>query len=147
MLFFQLPSIAEKILERNDWQMIEYFWKEWSPKWNFDDDLIENVKTTFTVFDFPEAGEVINNTNIVTETPRNVENVLEASNFEYKLIGYRIGETDSSVIVKKGNKEFVVFVGEDLEGLYTLIDVNQKEIVFRNEDKLYKITNVFSNYY
>ena len=39
------------------------------------------------VFDFPEAGEVINNTNIVTETPRNVENVLEASNFEYKLIG------------------------------------------------------------
>ncbi|MAV24212.1 MAG: hypothetical protein CBE38_04040 [Gammaproteobacteria bacterium TMED278] len=94
------------------------------------------------VFDFPEAGEVINNTNIVTETPRNVENVLEASNFEYKLIGYRIGETDSSVIVKKGNKEFVVFVGEDLEGLYTLIDVNQKEIVFRNEDKLYKITNL-----
>ena len=82
------------------------------------------------------------NTNIVTETPRNVENVLEASNFEYKLIGYRIGETDSSVIVKKGNKEFVVFVGEDLEGLYTLIDVNQKEIVFRNEDKLYKITHL-----
>ena len=38
--------------------------------------------------------------------------------------------------------EFVVFVGEDLEGLYTLIDVNQKEIVFRNEDKLYKITNL-----
>ena len=62
--------------------------------------------------------------------------------FDYKLIGYRSGPVDASVIVKKANKEHVVAIGEKLEGIYELIEVNQNEIIFRNDQKLYKIENL-----
>jgi hypothetical protein len=62
--------------------------------------------------------------------------------FDYKLIGYRAGPVDASVIVKKANKEYVVAIGEKLEGIYELVDVNQNEIIFRNNQKLYKIENL-----
>lgn len=62
--------------------------------------------------------------------------------FDYKLIGYRSGPVDASVIVKKANKEYVVAIGEKLEGIYELVDVNQNEIIFRNNQKLYKIENL-----
>ena len=35
--------------------------------------------------------------------------------FDYELIGYRAGSNNSSVILKKGNKEYVVAKGEKLE--------------------------------
>ena len=62
--------------------------------------------------------------------------------FDYKLIGYRSGPVDASVIVKKANKEYVVAIGEKLEGIYELVEVNQNEIIFRNNQKLYKIENL-----
>ena len=62
--------------------------------------------------------------------------------FDYKLIGYRSGPVDASVIVKKANKEYVVAIGEKLEGIYELVEVNQNEIIFRNDQKLYKIENL-----
>lgn len=62
--------------------------------------------------------------------------------FNYKLIGIRAGETDSSVIVKKGNKEYVVALGERLEEIYELIEVTQNEAVFRNGKNVYKINNI-----
>ena len=62
-------------------------------------------------------------------------------NFDYQLIGYRSGETDFSVILKKGNKEFVVSSGDKLEGLYELVAVNEDEVIFSNKGKLYKIKN------
>ena len=62
--------------------------------------------------------------------------------FDYKLIGYRSGPVDASVIVKKANKEHVVAIGEKLEGIYELVEVNQNEIIFRNDQKLYKIENL-----
>lgn len=61
--------------------------------------------------------------------------------FDYQLIGYRSGETDFSVILKKGNKEFVVSSGDKLEGLYELVAVNEDEVIFSNEGKLHKIKN------
>ena len=62
-------------------------------------------------------------------------------NFDYQLIGYRSGETDFSVILKKGNKEFVVSSGDKLEGLYDLVAVNEDEVIFSNNGKIYKIKN------
>ena len=62
-------------------------------------------------------------------------------NFDYQLIGYRSGETDFSVILKKGNEEFVVSSGDKLEGLYELVAVNEDEVIFSNKGKLYKIKN------
>jgi hypothetical protein len=61
------------------------------------------------------------------------------ANFDYKLIGIRSGGKDSSVIVKKANKEFLVVVGEMLEGRFELIEVTSNSAVFRNGQKVYRI--------
>ena len=74
--------------------------------------------------------------NTIDDTSNNVKSTPA---FEYKLIGYRSGNRDSSVILKKGNKEFVVAKGEKLEGVYELVEVTQDEVIFRNQEKLYKI--------
>ena len=42
----------------------------------------------------------------------------------------------------KGNKEYFVSQGEKLEGIYELIEVNQNEIIFRENEKLYRINNL-----
>lgn len=62
--------------------------------------------------------------------------------FEYKLIGIRSGEINSSVIVKKANKQYVVALGDKLDDLYELIEVNQNDAVFRNGQKIYKLENI-----
>ena len=62
--------------------------------------------------------------------------------FDYELIGYRAGSNNSSVILKKGNKEYVVAKGEKLEGVYELIEVSKDEVVFRKDEKLYRIENL-----
>ena len=48
----------------------------------------------------------------------NSKNIQNIPSFDYKVIGYRSGNIDSSVILKKGNKEFVVAKGEKLEGVF-----------------------------
>ena len=89
-----------------------------------------------TAFSFnPNENQINNNSNNIKSIP----------SFEYKLIGYRSGDTDSSVILKKGNKEFVVAKGEKLEGIYELVEVNKDEVIFRNQEKLYKIENLVGN--
>jgi hypothetical protein len=70
------------------------------------------------------------------------KNIKSTPAFEYKLIGYRSGDIDSSVILKKGNKEFVVAKGEKLEGVYELVQVTKDEVIFRNKEKIYKIDNL-----
>ena len=90
---------------------------------------------------------------ILNEIDISLENSLESKNldngntndnisFQYKLIGYRAGGIDASVIVKKSNKEYVVSIGEKLEGVYELMEVNQEEIIFRDGNNLYKIENL-----
>ena len=79
--------------------------------------------------------ELISNTEAMNNIP----------SFDYLLIGYRSGKNDSSVILKKGNKEYVVAKGEKLEGTYELIEVTKDEVVFRNKEKLYRIENRVGN--
>jgi hypothetical protein len=62
--------------------------------------------------------------------------------FEYKLICIRSGEINSSVIVKKANKQYVVALGDKLDDLYELIEVSQNGAVFRNGQKIYKLENI-----
>jgi hypothetical protein len=59
--------------------------------------------------------------------------------FNYILIGIRSGNQDSSVIVKKGNKEFLVTLGDFLEGSFELVEVNQNDALFLKEQKMYRI--------
>ena len=79
--------------------------------------------------------ELIGNTEAINNIP----------SFNYQLIGYRSGKNDSSVILKKGNKEYVVVKGEKLEGTYELIEVTKDEVIFRNKEKLYRIENRVGN--
>ena len=79
--------------------------------------------------------ELISNTVAINNIP----------SFDYLLIGYRSGKNDSSVILKKGNKEYVVAKGEKLEGTYELIEVTKDEVIFRNKEKLYRIENRVGN--
>lgn len=83
--------------------------------------------------------EFKSNQNDMSDNYNQVESSLT---FDYKLIGYRAGSNNSSVILKKGNKEYVVSKGEKLEGVYELIEVSKDEVVFRKDEKLYKIENL-----
>ena len=71
------------------------------------------------------------------------KNIFATSNneikFEYKLIGIRAGDNDSSVIVKKANKEYLVSLGESLDNNFELIQVLPNTAVFRNGQKMYRI--------
>ena len=59
--------------------------------------------------------------------------------FSYKLIGIRFGGINSSVVVKKANKESLVSVGEILDDRFELIEVTRDSAVFRNGQKVYRI--------
>tara|TARA_B100000614_G_C14185420_1_gene343199 strand:- start:99 stop:503 length:405 start_codon:yes stop_codon:yes gene_type:complete len=86
--------------------------------------------------------EFISNTN---NSQNETATIKEIPSFDYKIIGYRSGKKDSSVILRKGNKEFVVAKGEKLEDVYELIEVTKDEVIFRNQEKLYKIENLVGN--
>ena len=107
--------------------------------------LLANLLISFTNqpdiknLNIPDMTDFSFNTNSIDESSKNIKTTPD---FEYKLIGYRSGNIDSSVILKKGNKEFVVAKGEKLEGVYELVEVTKDEIVFRNQEKLYKIENL-----
>ncbi len=89
--------------------------------------------------------EEIKNVNLQSSKKANKDlnkSLMVSSEFDYKLIGYRAGLIDSSVILKKGNKEYVVSVGELLDKKYELINVSKDEVIFKSEEKLFKIENL-----
>jgi type II secretory pathway component PulC len=67
--------------------------------------------------------------------------VTDNADFNYSVIGYRVGNSNSSVIVKKGNKEFVLYEGDILENTYELTSISQDEIIFKGSGKLFKLEN------
>ena len=71
-----------------------------------------------------------------------VSSEITTTTFDYKVIGYSSGPDYASVILKKGNKEYVVSKGEKIEGKFELVEVGTDEIIFKNNDKLYKIKNL-----
>ena len=92
----------------------------------------------------PNMADISFNSNS-KELISNTEAINNITSFDYQLIGYRSGKNDSSVILKKGNKEYVVAKGEKLEGTYELIEVTKDEVIFRNKEKLYRIENRVGN--
>ena len=66
---------------------------------------------------------------------------IKQTDFSYTIIGYRYGEESSSIIVKKGKKEFVVYEGDLLENTYELMSISPDEIIFKGSGKLYKLEN------
>ena len=80
----------------------------------------------------------------LTQPTTNIENKSEtvSQNFDYELIGYRAASNgNSSVVVKKNNKEFVVQIGDVLENQYRLTSVDKNKVVFSSSGKNYEIEN------
>ena len=80
--------------------------------------------------------------SVVESSPKLPSKDIQTSSFDYELIGYRSGIMDSSVILKKGNKEYVVAKGDKIDGTYELIEVNKDEVIFSNNGNIYKIENL-----
>jgi len=80
--------------------------------------------------------------SVVESSPKLPSKDLQTSSFDNELIGYRSGNMDSSVILKKGNKEYVVAKGDKIDGTYELIEVNKDEVIFSNNGNIYKIENL-----
>ena len=60
-------------------------------------------------------------------------------------MGYRAGQTRSSVIVQKKNKSFVVQQGELLENKYKLIKVDDEFAIFEYSGQSYQLeTNLLN---
>ena len=106
--------------------------------------FVTQFKTNLKIknFEIVSAVDVSPSRNSEIDVANNVASTQSNISFQYKLIGYRSGGSDASVIVKKSNKEFVVSVGQKLEGVFELMEVNQNEIIFQAGDKLYKIENL-----
>ena len=81
----------------------------------------------------------LNITKSINQPDNNLASANNGINFEYKLIGIRAGESDSSVIVKKANKEYLVKLGDSLDNNFELIEVLPNRAVFRNGNKIYRI--------
>ena len=82
--------------------------------------------------------DIISNQS-VTNNQELIEGNQNDEDFSYKLIGIRSGGKDSSVVVKKANKEYLVVVGQMLEGRFELIEVTNNSAIFRNGQKVYRI--------
>ena len=85
-----------------------------------------------TIDDFISEQSLISNENYVEDEEVEL-------NFNYKLIGIRSGGENSSVIVKKANKEYLVAIGQLLDNTFELVEVNQNSAIFRNGVKMYRI--------
>ncbi len=104
--------------------------------------------TMSQIFNKPDIKQInipnINDIELISSIETSIKSDINTNNninFDYQLIGYRAGKTDYSVILKKGNKEFVVSSGDKLEGLYELVEVNEDEVIFNNQGKIYIIKN------
>jgi urease gamma subunit len=106
--------------------------------------FVTQFKTNLKIknFEIVSAFDVSPSRNSEFDVANNVASTQSNISFQYKLIGYRSGGSDASVIVKKSNKEFVVSIGQKLEGVFELIEVNQNEVIFKDGNKLYKIENL-----
>ena len=106
--------------------------------------FVTQFKTNLKIknFEIVSAVDVSPSRNSEIDVGNNVASTQSNISFQYKLIGYRSGGSDASVIVKKSNKEFVVSIGQKLEGVFELIEVNQNEVIFKDGNKLYKIENL-----
>jgi pimeloyl-ACP methyl ester carboxylesterase len=52
---FQIPGVSDRLLERNDFALIEVLWHLWSPGWDYEREHLDAVVDTFETEGTPEA--------------------------------------------------------------------------------------------
>ena len=92
-----------------------------------------------------EDFSVIRPINVQNTTVRSDISSKPPASFNYELSAVRLGDKNTSVIVKKGGKEYVVQINELLENKYKLIQVDKSVIIFEFQGKKFTINNRFSN--
>ena len=102
--------------------------------------LFESYKNTPVIEDIGNITieEFISEQSLISDENYVADELIEID-FNYKLIGIRSGGENSSVVVKKANKEYLVVMGQLLDNRFELVEVNQNSAIFRNGNKMYKI--------
>ena len=88
---------------------------------------------------------VIRPINVQNTTVRSDISNSPPASFNYELSAVRLGDENTSVIVKKGGQEYVVQIDGLLENKYKLIQVDKSVIIFEFQGKKFTIKNRFSN--
>jgi len=104
--------------------------------------LFESYKNTPVIEDIGNINieEFISEQSLISDENYVADELIEID-FNYKLIGIRSGGENSSVVVKKANKEYLVGMGQLLDNTFELVEVNQNSAIFRNGNKMYRIDN------
>jgi len=79
------------------------------------------------------------NSPIQTDTYKEISRDSFISEYDFKIIGYRIGQDRSSLILKKDNKEFVLYKGEQLANGLRLVEIRFPDAEFELGGDLFKI--------
>ena len=79
------------------------------------------------------------NSPIQTNSYTEISKEAFVSEYDFKIIGYRIGNDRSSLILKKDNKEFVLYKGEQLANGLRLVEIRFPDAEFELGGDLFKI--------
>ena len=79
------------------------------------------------------------NSPIQTNSYTEISKEAFVSEYDFKIIGYRIGKDRSSLILKKDNKEFVLYKGEQLANGLRLVEIRFPDAEFELGGDLFKI--------
>lgn len=104
--------------------------------------LVALIYQLFLIFNAPtfqktspiNVSATINN-NLNSNYSNQTATQLTNDEFPYKVVGYRAGEKNSSVVLRKADVDYVVQQGDLIDNTYRLISVSKEEIVFDRAGK------------
>ena len=107
--------------------------------------LIKNILFFSSVDNKIEIFSVDKQINFTEFVPQKTQVSNSSQNFDYDLIGVKLGVINSSVFVSKGGKQFDVQLNDFLENKYKLVSVSNEEIIFEYNNKKIILKNKFNN--
>ena len=107
--------------------------------------LIKNILFFSSVDNKIETFSVEKQINFTEFVPQKTQVSNSSQNFDYDLIGVKLGVINSSVFVSKGGKQFDVQLNDFLENKYKLVSVSNEEIIFEYNNKKIILKNKFNN--
>ena len=107
--------------------------------------LLKNILFFSSVDNKIETFSVDKQINFTEFVPQKTQVSNSSQNFDYDLIGVKLGVINSSVFVSKGGKQFDVQLNDFLENKYKLVSVSNEEIIFEYNNKKIILKNKFNN--
>ena len=107
--------------------------------------LLKNILFFSSVENKIETFSIDKQINFTEFVPQKTQISNPSQNFDYDLIGVKLGVINSSVFVSKGGKQFDVQLNDFLENKYKLVSVSNEEIIFEYNNKKIILKNKFNN--